>query len=539
MTGLSKYFIAVFVIFYTFHCFAVFSYKNDEDRRVFYVFQNILMVLMHMLGFYVLYARSGNPELPVLCILEEIVFFAMISLFKHFYPSASRLITNNICMLLAIGFVMLARLSESRARKQFIIAAVSVVIALLVPFFIKRIRLIRRHYWIAGAGGLAVLLLMTTIGTVTNGSRISLTIAGVTFLPSEFVRLLFIFFLAGIFTDKEQTNPETGRPGIQSVVSSGVIAAAYIGTLAVCKDLGSALMFFVIYFFMLYTATKAPIVLIGGFGGMALASLTGYGLFSHVRNRVRAWLDPFNDVEGAGYQAAQSLFAIGTGSWFGLGLMGGSPKSIPEVAKDFIFAAISEEMGGLVALCVILISLSNFLMFMNISMSINQAYLRLMAVGLAVNYGFQVILTIGGVTKFIPMTGITLPLVSYGGSSVIVTFICFSIIQGLYVLSRDETESGTYFEDDPRDLYEEDYEYDGAEKQGGSKSNRRYLKADDTYYDREDDYYNDGRYEEGYGDDREARKTGGKQRTVRKRRSGSSGAGHIKQYNHRGSQRSR
>ena len=271
---------------------------------------------------------------------------------------------------------------------------------------------------------------------MTNGSRISLTVMGVTFLPSEFVRLLYIFFIAGMLTDEEHRNPETGRIEIQQLIACSVIAMAHIGILAMCKDLGSALMFFIIFVFMLYTATRAPLVLIGGFGGMAVASLAGYKLFAHVRNRVRAWRDPFADIEGGGYQVAQSLFAIGTGSWFGLGLMGGSPKSIPEVAKDFIFAAISEEMGALVALCIILISLSNFLMFMNISMAIRSIYLRLMAVGLAVNYGFQVILTIGGVTKFIPLTGITLPLVSYGGSSVIVTFICFSIIQGLYVLER-------------------------------------------------------------------------------------------------------
>lgn len=444
LAGLSKYFIAVFVIFYTFHCFAVFSYKNEEDRKVFYVFQNILMVMTHVLGFYVLYVRSGDTDMPVLCILEEIVLFAMIVLFRYFYPRASRLITNNICMLLAISFVMLARLSTARAWKQFVIAAFGVVLALIIPFFISRIRLIRDHYWIAGAAGLAILLFMMTIGTVTKGSRITLTIAGVTFLPSEFVRLLFIFFLAGMFTDKEHSDPETGRPSMQVIISGAVMAGAYVGVLALCKDLGSALMFFIIFIFMLYAATRAPVVIIGGFCGMTAASFLGYRLFAHVRNRVRAWRDPFSDIEGAGYQVAQSLFAIGTGSWFGLGLMGGSPKSIPEVAKDFIFAAISEEMGGLVALCIILISLSNFLMFMNISMSINQAYLRLMAVGLAVNYGFQVILTIGGVTKFIPLTGITLPLVSYGGSSVIVTFIYFSIIQGLYVLSRNETESGIY-----------------------------------------------------------------------------------------------
>ena len=460
MAGLSRYFIAIFVIFYTFHCFAVFSYRDDGERGLFYVFQNVLMAMTHILGFYVLYVRTEDPALMMLCVLEELLLFAMLILYRLFYPTASRLITNNICMLLAISFVILARLSHTRAWKQFAIAAVGTAVAMLVPYLIRKIDLVRYYYWAAGIAGLVVLLVMMTIGTVTNGSKISLTVFGITFLPSEFVRLLYIFFIAGMLTDPDHRNPETGRIELPQLLACAVIAILHVGILAMCKDLGSALMFFVVFVFMLYTATRAPIVLAGGFGGMALASLAGYRLFAHVRNRVRAWRDPFADIEGTGYQVSQSLFAIGTGSWFGLGLMGGSPKAIPEVAKDFIFAAISEEMGALTALCIILISLSNFLMFMNISMSMNDIYLRLMAVGLAVNYGFQVILTIGGVTKFIPLTGITLPLVSYGGSSVLVTFIYFSVIQGLYVLERDtgRGDDGDGYDDAYDDYGYEEYE---------------------------------------------------------------------------------
>ncbi len=434
MVGISKYLIVVFVIFYTFHCFAVFSFKHEEERTVFYIFQNVLMVLTHVLGFYVLYVRSGDSMMLILCVLEEILFFAFILFFKYLHPGASRLITNNVCMLMSIGFVMLARLSVTRAGRQLVTATLSVVIAILVPFLIKKIYLVRYYYWVAGIAGLVVLLAMLTKGTVTNGSRISLTIFGFTFLPSDFVKLLYIFFIAGMLTDENHIDPDTGKTELPQVISSGIIAVAYVGVLALCKDLGGALIFFIIYLFMLYTAYRMPVILIGGLGGMSLASAAGYKIFAHVRNRVRAWRDPFSDIEGNGYQIAQSLFAIGTGSWFGLGLMGGSPRSIPEVSKDFMFAAITEEMGALVGLCIILISLSNFLMFMNISMAIRDPYLKYMSLGLGVNYGFQVILTIGGVTKFIPLTGITLPLVSYGGSSILSTLIAFSIIQGLYIM---------------------------------------------------------------------------------------------------------
>ena len=454
MAGLSKYFIAIFIVFYTFHCFAVFSYRNDEERRVFYLFQNVLMVLTHVLGFYVLCVRKEDSSLIFLCVFEEILFFGFIILFRVIYPEASRLVTNNICMLMAIGFIMLARLSYARAVRQFVVAMIAMTVALIIPWLMQKIYLVRYRYWIAGIAGLAVLLFMMTIGTVTNGSKITLTIAGVTFLPSEFVKLLFIFFVAGMLTDEEHTDPDTGRVETPQLLPSMMIAMAHVGILAMCKDLGSALIFFVVYMFMLYAATRMPIVLIGGTAGMAAASVVGYRIFAHVRNRVKAWRDPFADIEGGGYQMAQSLFAIGTGSWFGLGLAAGSPQSIPEVSKDFMFAAISEEMGGLTALCVILISLSNFLMFMNISMSIRDMYLRLMAVGLAVNYGFQVILTIGGVTKFIPLTGVTLPLVSYGGSSVLVTLIGFAVIQGLYITAGNIEDVGPY--EDEYDYHDED-----------------------------------------------------------------------------------
>ena len=136
----------------------------------------------------------------------------------------------------------------------------------------------------------------------------------------------------------------------------------------------------------------------------------------------------------------QGLFAIGTGSLFGMGLCQGSPNMIPFVKQDYMFAAICEEMGVLFAMCLILICMSMFLLVVNISLQIKKPFYKLIALGLGTEYAFQVFLTIGGVTKFIPMTGITLPLVSYGGSSVLSTIIMLAIIQGLYILREDEDE---------------------------------------------------------------------------------------------------
>ncbi len=177
-----------------------------------------------------------------------------------------------------------------------------------------------------------------------------------------------------------------------------------------------------------------------GLGGISLVSVAAYHLFGHVRQRVEIWQDPFADYEHSGYQIVQSLFGICAGGWFGTGLFNGSPDKIPLATMDFTFAAICEEFGIVFAICLILLCMSTFLLIVNIAVKMSKPFYRLIAIGLGTLYALQVFLTIGGTTKFIPMTGITLPLVSYGGGSVMCTIIMLAIIQGLYVLREDEGE---------------------------------------------------------------------------------------------------
>lgn len=438
IVGLSRYLLAIFLLFYTFHCFVVFAYPEGRERRVFYVGQNVLMVLIHVTGFYVLSIAMSDPGLIFTCLLQEIMFFGEIALMKAAYPKAQRLIINNMCMLLAVSFIIMTRLSQKRADRQFLIAALGLGLTFAIPYFLTRFRGWKKYTLYYGAAGAGILLAMLLKGAVTNGSRITLTILGITFQPSEIAKVLYVFFVAGMLTDEERMDPESGRPDKPSLILLCAGSLLYVLILTVCKDLGGALIFFVVFVFMCYAGLRMPAVLLGGGIAGSLAALAGYRLFAHVRNRVRAWRDPFGDIEGAGYQLGQSLFAIGTGSWFGMGLMKGSPDKIPVVEADFIFSAISEEMGCIFSLCIILICISNFLMFMNISMMIKDPYYRLVSLGLAVNYGFQVFLTVGGVTCFIPLTGVTLPLVSYGGTSILSTLVMFSVIQGLYILHHEE-----------------------------------------------------------------------------------------------------
>ena len=219
-----------------------------------------------------------------------------------------------------------------------------------------------------------------------------------------------------------------------------VIAALHVGILVLSTDLGSAVIFFVTYLVMVYVSTRNVGYLGLGLAGGSGAAVVAYHLFGHVRQRVSAWKDPMAVYQNEGYQIVQSLFAIGTGGWFGMGLCQGSPESIPVVKNDFIFSAICEELGGIFAICLILVCMSFFLMIVNIALRIINPFYKLIALGLGTEYAFQVFLTIGGATKFIPMTGVTLPLVSYGGSSLLSTILMLAIIQGLYILREDEDE---------------------------------------------------------------------------------------------------
>src|SRR5699024_7250090 len=247
--------------------------------------------------------------------------------------------------------------------------------------------------------------------------------------PSEFVKILFVFYVAASLNKSRE---------FKNVVITTAVAASHVLILVLSTDLGAALIFFVVYLVMLYVATRQPLYAIAGLLAGAGAAVIGYHLFAHIQVRVEAWQDPIGTYGSSGYHVAQSLFAIGSGSWFGTGLFQGQPDMIPVAETDFIFSAIVEEMGVIYGLCLILICVSCYVMFLNIAMELRNRFYKLVALGLGTCYIFQVFLQVGGVTKFIPSTGMTLPFVSYGGSSMLSTMIMFGIIQGLYILREDE-----------------------------------------------------------------------------------------------------
>lgn len=431
ITELSKYIFIVLIAFYALHAFMVFKYTHEGEGKAMFVMQNFFMIAIHGLGYCVMFLQSKNPVILYLYVFEEGVLLATIIVERFLYPASNRLLTNNMCMLLTISFIVLCRISYDKCIKQFEIVTISLVIFLLIPKYVKYIKRIKYIEYIAAATGLFMLLIVLIAGSVTNGSKLSFSIAGITFQPSEFVKILFVIFASTMLSKSKE---------IKNIIITSAIAAAHILILVASKDLGGALILFVVYICMLYVATGGIGYLLSGFGAGAFATFLGYKFFSHVRVRFAAWADPWTDIDGKGYQITQSLFAIGTGSWFGMGLTLGSPEKIPVVDADFMFAAISEELGCMFGVCLILICISTFMVIMLTAIRCKNLTYKVLSCGLGVIYGFQMFLTIGGVTKFIPLTGVTLPLVSYGGTSVLSTLVIFGIVQGVYIIrgSLDE-----------------------------------------------------------------------------------------------------
>ena len=287
---------------------------------------------------------------------QMLLFAATILLYMRLYPNVSRLVVNNMCMLLCVGLIMLTRLSYEKALKQFLIASGAIGISLAIPIIIRRVKLLSEWRLFYAVGGLISLGVVAVMGQVSYGAKLGFTIAGISIQPSELVKIVFVFYVAASFKVSRS---------FKNVVITTVIAAVHVLILVASTDLGAALIIFVVYLTMLYVAARQPFYMAAGLAAGSAASVAAYHMFGHVRTRVLAWKDPFAAYDNGGYQVA---------------------------------------------------------------------------LGLGTCYIFQVFLTIGGVTKFIPSTGVTLPLVSYGGSSLLSTLIMFAIIQGLYILREDEEE---------------------------------------------------------------------------------------------------
>jgi len=407
---------------------------RDKDNRAKNPYAYVLIGLVFILQFF-MSATAYIMTLEVKIIwfyLAQLVYMVLLFvLFRMMYSKGSIVLLTHMSMLITIGLAILTRLSFNKAVRQFELLVLGTVAAGLIPFIMSKFKLLRKMAWFYGSIGIGLLLLVLLIAENTYGAKLSIEIFDIAFQPSEFVKIVFVFFVAAMF--------EHGA-SFSQVIKTSIMAAAHVLILVASRDLGSALIYAIVYVVMVYIATGNALYLFGGLIGGSAASYIAYTLFDHVKTRVTAWMDPWSVIENKGYQVAQSLFSISTGGWFGLGLYKGSPGTIPVVEEDFVFAAICEELGAVIAICVIIITFLCVRRFFKAAMDSYGNFYRFMALGLGATYGIQVFITIGGVIKLIPSTGVTLPLISYGGSSLLGTIAMFSIIQGIIILKRDEDE---------------------------------------------------------------------------------------------------
>ncbi len=425
----AQYVIIVLAVIYTIQSYTVFAQRNRMDREQIFLRQNVSMFAIHFLAYLIMYLNTMRFDLLLFYGAQVLFLMFTLLLYRNLYPRASKSLINNMCMLLSVGFIMITRLSYDQSVKQFEIAAAGMALSLLIPLIVRKLLVLTKMTWGYVFVGIGLLALVLIAANVTNGAKLSIYIGGFSFQASEFVKIIFVFAMAGLLSTEHS---------FRRVVIATVLAAAHVMILVISTDLGSALIFFVTYMIMLFVATRNPFLSLIGILAFCAAAVAAYFLFAHIRVRVQIWAHPFADYSGSGYQICQSLFAIAAGGWFGTGLYNGSPGAIPYVAQDFMFSAILEELGGIFGICLILICMAVFIMFVNIAMKLSNRFYRLAALGIGTTYATQVFLTIGGGTKLIPMTGVTLPLVSYGGSSLLSTLIMFAIVQGLYMLRSDE-----------------------------------------------------------------------------------------------------
>ena len=298
--------------------------------------QMVFLFLMQFTAWLTIVIRTQQSKYLLFYAFLQILTLALPVLAWFIYPGISRIVMNHMCMLFSAGLIVLTRLDLTKAIKQLIIAGASFVVFLIVPWILRKCRFLEKLGWIYAGIGIAALGIVLILGQVTHGSKLSWSIGGITFQPSEFVKLTFVFFLAAVLSEKT---------GIRQVVAAGIGATAHVLILVLSKDLGSALILFMVYVFLMTISAHQPLYLAGGLVAGAGASLLAYRMFSHVQVRVQAWRDPWSVIDKQGYQIAQALFAMSRGGLFGLGIGKGTPQDIPYVETDFIFSAVIEELG--------------------------------------------------------------------------------------------------------------------------------------------------------------------------------------------------
>ena len=368
---------------------------------------------------------------------------------RRFAPYADPLLLPLAALLNGLGLVMIHRLdlavgpiadnsSGPNANQQTLWTLVGVAAFTLVIVFLKDYRILARYGYVCGLTGLILLIipaLLPSSISESNGAKIWIRLPGFSIQPAELSKILLLIFFASVLVSKRSLFTSAGKhvlglnlPRPRDLAPLLVAWIASVGVMVFEKDLGTSLLLYATFLVLLYVATDRISWVLIGLSLFAIGSVIAYHTFSHVQVRVQNWLDPFADPDGAGYQMVQSLFSFATGGVFGTGLGNGQPGTVPAASTDFIVAAIGEELGLVGVAGVLMLYTILIIRGLRTAIAIRDSFGKLLAAGLAATLAIQLFIVVGGVTKLIPLTGLTTPWMSYGGSSLLANYVLLAIL---------------------------------------------------------------------------------------------------------------
>jgi cell division protein FtsW (lipid II flippase) len=373
-----------------------------------------------------------GPFLGLVLVLFVVAHVAV----RKLAPGADGTLLPLAMVLNGIGFVFITRLDDGLALDQSLWTGVGIAVFVATLAVVKRPRDLERYRYMALFGGVALMLmpLLPVIGRNFNGARIWISVGGFSFQPGEAAKLLLAVFFAAYLVEKRELLALASWPRRFPILPDPkhlgpVLVAWGIAVVIITfeRDLGTALLFFTLFIVLLWVATGRVAYLLVGFGMFAAAAFVSWTAFSHVQTRVTAWLDPFSDPQDAGYQVLQGSYALADGGLVGTGL-GLGIGEVPEAENDFIFAVIGQELGLLGATAVLISFLLLIGSGLRVAAQTEGSFEKLLATGLTTLIGVQAFIIIGGVIRVLPLTGVTLPFMSFGGSSLLANYVLLALL---------------------------------------------------------------------------------------------------------------